>query len=69
MFNGLAETLAVVFMLNAFARGTVVVVSPITASSPIWTALLGAIFPRWFEKFTPANVAFEPGFAPDRASR
>jgi drug/metabolite transporter (DMT)-like permease len=34
----------------------VVVVSPITATSPIWTALLGAIFLRQFEKFTPASV-------------
>jgi len=56
LFSGLAETLAVLFMLNAFANGTVVVVSPITATSPIWTALLGAIFLRQLEKFTPASV-------------
>jgi len=56
LFSGLAETLAVLFMLHAFAQGTVVVVSPITATSPIWTALLGAIFLRRFEKFTPASV-------------
>jgi drug/metabolite transporter (DMT)-like permease len=56
LFSGLAETLAVFFMLHAFANGPVVVVSPITATSPIWTALLGAIFLRRFEKFTPASV-------------
>jgi transporter family protein len=54
--SGLGETLAVLFMLNAFAKGSVSVVSPISATSPIWTALLGAIFLRQLEKFTTASV-------------
>jgi drug/metabolite transporter (DMT)-like permease len=54
--SGLGETMAVLFMLQAFAVGSVVTVSPITATSPIWTALLGAIFLRQLEKFTPASV-------------
>lgn len=44
LFSGLGETLANLFMLHAFANGPVVIVSPISATSPIWTALLGAIF-------------------------
>jgi drug/metabolite transporter, DME family len=56
LFSGLGETMAVLFMLQAFAVGSVVTVSPITATSPIWTALLGAIFLRQFEKFTAASV-------------
>ncbi|HWH76973.1 MAG TPA: GRP family sugar transporter, partial [Candidatus Binatus sp.] len=54
--SGLGETMAVLFMLNAFAKGTVAVVSPISATSPIWTTLLGAIFLRQLEKFTVASV-------------
>jgi drug/metabolite transporter (DMT)-like permease len=56
LFSGLGETMAVLFMLHAFAIGSIVTVSPITATSPIWTALLGAIFLRRLEKFTPASV-------------
>jgi len=56
LFSGLGETLAVLFMLHAFAKGTIAVVSPISATSPIWTALLGAIFLRQLEKFTLASV-------------
>ena len=56
LFSGLGETMAVLFMLQAFAVGSVVTVSPITATSPVWTALLGAIFLRRLEKFTPASV-------------
>jgi drug/metabolite transporter (DMT)-like permease len=56
LLSGLGETLAVLFMLQAFAVGSVVTVSPITATSPIWTALLGAIFLRRLERFTPASV-------------
>ena len=54
--SGLGETLAVLFMLNAFAHGPVVVVSPISATSPIWTMLLGAIFLRQLERLTWASV-------------
>jgi drug/metabolite transporter, DME family len=56
LVSGLGETLAVLFMLNAFAHGPVVVVSPISATSPIWTALLGAIFLRQLERLTWASV-------------
>jgi uncharacterized membrane protein len=56
LFSGLGETMAVLFMLNAFAHGTIAMVSPISATSPIWTALLGAIFLRQLEKFTLASV-------------
>lgn len=56
LVSGLGETMAVLFMLQAFAVGSVVTVSPITATSPIWTALLGAIFLRQLERFTPASV-------------
>lgn len=56
LWSGLGETMAVLFMLHAFAIGSIVTVSPITATSPIWTALLGAIFLRRLEKFTLASV-------------
>lgn len=56
LFSGLGETLAVLFMLNAFANGPVVIVSPISATSPIWTALLGAIFLRQLERITWASM-------------
>jgi drug/metabolite transporter (DMT)-like permease len=56
LVSGLGETLAVVFMLNAFAHGPVVIVSPISATSPIWTALLGAIFLRQLEGLTWASI-------------
>jgi DME family drug/metabolite transporter len=56
LVSGLGETLAVLFMLRAFSVGSVVTVSPITATSPIWTALLGAIFMRRVEQFTAASV-------------
>src|SRR6266850_3888319 len=51
-----SEKLAVLFMLHAFAIGSLVTVSPITATSPIWTVLLGAIFLRRLENFTVASV-------------
>ena len=54
--SGMGETLAVLFMLNAFANGPVVIVSPISATSPIWTALLGAIFLREIERITWASI-------------
>jgi drug/metabolite transporter (DMT)-like permease len=56
VFSGVGETLAVLFMLQAFAIGSVVTVSPITATSPIWTAILAAIFLGRVERFTPASV-------------
>ncbi|HVO94192.1 MAG TPA: GRP family sugar transporter [Terriglobales bacterium] len=56
LLSGLGETMAVLFMLHAFSVGSVVTVSPITATSPIWTTLLGAIFLRRIEQFTAASV-------------
>jgi len=56
LLSGLGETMAVLFMLHAFSAGSVVTVSPITATSPIWTALLGAIFLRRVEQFTLVSV-------------
>jgi drug/metabolite transporter (DMT)-like permease len=56
LISGLGETMAVLFMLQAFAVGSVVTVSPITATSPIWTALLAAIFLRQLERFTLQSV-------------
>jgi len=47
---GVFETLAVLFMLNAFVSGPVVVVSPIAATSPIWTLVIGAVFLRDLER-------------------
>ena len=46
---GVFETLAVLFMLNAFVSGPVVLVSPIAATSPIWTLLMGVIVLRDLE--------------------
>ena len=56
LFSGVGETLAVLFMLQAFAIGSVVTVSPITATSPVWTAVLAAIFLGRVERFTPASI-------------
>lgn len=56
LVSGMGETLAVLFMLHAFANGPVVIVSPISATSPIWTALLGAIFLREIERITWASI-------------
>jgi uncharacterized membrane protein len=54
--SGTFETLAVLLMLIAFASGPVVIVSPITATAPIWTMILSAIFLREFEKLDVAAV-------------
>jgi drug/metabolite transporter (DMT)-like permease len=56
LFSGLGETLAVLFMLYAFAKGPVSIVSPISATSPIWTALMSAIFLRQLDRVTWASV-------------
>lgn len=53
---GSFETLAVLLMLMAFANGPVVIVSPIVATAPIWTTLIGAIFLREIERITPASI-------------
>jgi len=55
--SGAGETLAVLFLLFAYANGPVVIVAPISSSVPIWTMLLAAIFLRDIEHFTRASVA------------
>jgi drug/metabolite transporter, DME family len=44
--SGVFETFAVLSMLIAFASGPVFIVSPISATVPIWTMILGAILLR-----------------------
>lgn len=56
VLSGVLETLAVLFMLIAFASGPVFIVSPIAATAPIWTMLLAAVFLRETEKFNLASV-------------
>ena len=50
MWASLFETLGILFMLTAFVSGPVVLVSPITATSPIWTLLMSSIFLRDLER-------------------
>lgn len=47
---GVFESLAVLFMLHAFVTGPVVLVSPIAATSPIWTLLMSVVFLRDLER-------------------
>lgn len=47
---GVFETLAVLLMLNAFVSGPVVLVSPIAATSPVWTLLMSVVFLRDLER-------------------
>lgn len=54
--SGFFETIAVLFMLIAFSAGPVYIVSPIAATVPIWTLILGAIFLRELETFNTASV-------------
>ena len=56
LFSGTFETAAVLLMLMAFASGPVAVVSPISATAPIWTMILSAIFLREFERLDLASV-------------
>jgi drug/metabolite transporter (DMT)-like permease len=46
---GVFETSAVLLMLTAFVSGPVVLVSPIAATSPVWTLLMSAVFLRDLE--------------------
>jgi uncharacterized membrane protein len=54
--SGACETAAVLFMLIAFASGPVFIVSPISATVPIWTMLLAAIFLREFESINALTI-------------
>ncbi len=56
ILGGLFETLAVLLMLVAFSSGTVVIVSPIVATTPIWTLLLAALFLRELERLSLASI-------------
>lgn len=56
LLSGIFETLAVLLMLLAFSLGPVVIVSPIAATVPIWTVILGAIFLREIEPINLASV-------------
>jgi drug/metabolite transporter (DMT)-like permease len=47
---GVFETSAVLLMLTAFVSGPVVLVSPIAATSPIWTLLMSVVFLRDLER-------------------
>ena len=47
---GVFETSAVLLMLTAFVTGPVVLVSPIAATSPIWTLLMSVVFLRDIER-------------------
>ncbi len=55
-FGGLFETLAVLLMLIAFTLGPVVIVSPIVATTPIWTLLFAALFLREVERISMASI-------------
>lgn len=46
---GVFEASAVLLMLTAFVSGPVVLVSPIAATSPIWTLMMSAVFLRDLE--------------------
>lgn len=56
VLSGACETSAVLLLFNAFASGPVVVVSPIAATSPIWTVVLASIVLRRVERITTAVV-------------
>ena len=47
---GVFEASAVILMLTAFVNGPVVLVSPIAATSPIWTLLMSVVFLRDLER-------------------
>ena len=54
--SGACETLAILLLFFALAAGPTVVVSPMTATSPVWTVLLASIVLRRVENTTPAVV-------------
>lgn len=56
LISGVFETAAVLLMLFAFSLGPVVIVSPIASTTPIWTAILSAIFLREVERINLASV-------------
>ena len=57
VISGIFETMAVLFMLVAFASGPVYIVSPISATAPIWTMMIGALFLKEVEQISLATIA------------
>ena len=57
LVSGIFETMAILLLFSAFARGPVVVVSPIAATSPIWTVIFTGLVLRSVERIN-ASVAF-----------
>lgn len=53
---GVFEASAVLLMLTAFVNGPVVLVSPIAATSPIWTLLMGIVLLRDLERINRYTV-------------
>lgn len=53
---GAGETMAILLLFYALASGPVVVVSPISATSPVWTVILASIILRRIERTNPAVI-------------
>jgi drug/metabolite transporter, DME family len=49
---GLFETLGIWLSISALSEGTVVVVTPLLSTSPVWVLLISAIFLRHLERVT-----------------
>lgn len=56
VLSGACETGAILLLFHAFALGPVVVVSPIAATSPIWTVILTGIVLRHVERINTSVV-------------
>ena len=54
--SGVCETMAILLLFYALASGPVVIVSPIAATSPVWTMILASILLRRIERTNPAVV-------------
>jgi len=56
IIGGICETLGILSMLAAFSSGPVVLVSPISATAPIWTMLFAAVLFRDLERLGTSAV-------------
>jgi DME family drug/metabolite transporter len=56
LISGILETSSVLLLLIAFSLGPVVVVSPISATTPIWTLIITATFLRKVESINLATA-------------
>jgi uncharacterized membrane protein len=56
LITGFAETMAIVFIINALSVGTVSVITPIATTYPLWAMIGAAIFLRDAEKITVFTV-------------